>query len=102
MIPIRYTCTLFLSARKMIHCNCEIPKVIISSLDLLILIGTFAVQTDHAVDADLSRHVSGFMTWWKYSVNLAWLGFADVHSDITHYLINVGSKYMGADLNAVS
>ncbi|XP_056015772.1 uncharacterized protein LOC125675332 [Ostrea edulis] len=62
--------------------------------------GMFAVQTDHTVDADLSRHVSGFMTWWKYSVNLAWLGFADAHSDITHYFINVGSHYMGADLNA--
>ena len=62
----------------------------------------FAVQTDHAVDKELSRHVSGFMTWWKYAINLAWLGFSDAHSDITHYLVNVGSTYMGADLNAVS
>ncbi|XP_062606252.1 uncharacterized protein LOC134268062, partial [Saccostrea cucullata] len=62
--------------------------------------GMFAVQTDHAVDVELSRHVSGFMTWWKYAVNLAWLGFSDAHSDITHYFFNVGSSFMGADLNA--
>ena len=61
----------------------------------------FAVQTDHAVDKELSRYVSGFMTWWKYAINLAWLGFSDAHSEITHYLVNVGSTYMGTDLNAV-
>ncbi|XP_061176007.1 uncharacterized protein LOC133184958 [Saccostrea echinata] len=64
--------------------------------------GMFAIQTDHAVDEELSRHVSGFMTWWKYAVNLAWLGFSDAHSDITHYFVNIGSTYMGADLNAES
>ncbi|XP_078321865.1 uncharacterized protein LOC111103999 isoform X3 [Crassostrea virginica] len=63
--------------------------------------GMFAVQTDHAVDKELSRHVSGFMTWWKYAINLAWLGFSDAHSEITHYLVNVGSTYMGTDLNAI-
>ncbi|XP_062576068.1 uncharacterized protein LOC134237945 [Saccostrea cucullata] len=63
--------------------------------------GTFAIQTDHAVDVELSRHVSGFMTWSECEVNLAWLGFSDAHSDISHYFVNVGSTYMGDDLNAV-
>lgn len=63
--------------------------------------GTFAVQTDHAVDAALNRHVSGYMSWWKFGINLAWLGFVDAHSDIVHYFINIGSTFMGADLNAV-
>nr|XP_034332757.1 uncharacterized protein LOC105327902 isoform X2 [Crassostrea gigas] len=62
--------------------------------------GTFAVQTDHAVDAELNRHVSGYMSWWKFGINLAWLGFVDAHSDIVHYFINIGSTFMGADLNA--
>lgn len=63
--------------------------------------GTFAVQTDHAVDAELNRRVSGYMSWWKFGINLAWLGFVDAHSDIVHYFINIGSTFMGADLNAV-
>ncbi|XP_052707847.1 uncharacterized protein LOC128183063 isoform X2 [Crassostrea angulata] len=62
--------------------------------------GTFAIQTDHSVDKELERHVSGFMTWWKYAVNIAWLGFADAHCDIMNYFVNIGSAYMGADLNA--
>lgn len=61
--------------------------------------GMFAIKTDHA--AVLHRHIEGSMTWSKYAVNLAWLGFADIHSDVTHYFINIGSKYMSADLNAV-
>ena len=60
----------------------------------------FAIRTDHA--AELHRHVEGSMTWTNYAVNLAWLGFADIHSDVTHYFINIGSRYMSADLNAVS
>lgn len=59
----------------------------------------FAIKTDHA--AELSRHVEGSMTWTKYAVNLAWLGFSDIHSEVNHYFVNIGSKYMGADLNSV-
>ncbi|XP_078334035.1 uncharacterized protein LOC111124258 [Crassostrea virginica] len=59
--------------------------------------GMFAVQTDHA--ANLSRHSDSWMTWEKTAVNLAWLGFADLHSKISHYYINVGSKFMDSDLN---
>ena len=59
----------------------------------------FAVQTDHA--ANLSRHSDSWMTWEKTAVNLAWLGFADLHSKISHYYINVGSKFMDSDLNEV-
>eukprot|EP00105_Crassostrea_gigas_P011291 XP_011426884.1 PREDICTED: uncharacterized protein LOC105327902 [Crassostrea gigas] len=40
------------------------------------------------------------MSWWKFGINLAWLGFVDAHSDIVHYFINIGSTFMGADLNA--
>ncbi|XP_061176006.1 uncharacterized protein LOC133184957 [Saccostrea echinata] len=64
--------------------------------------GTFAIQTDHAVDIELSRHISGFMTWTEYDLNLAWLGFSDAHSDISHYFVNIGAFYMGDDLNAES
>jgi hypothetical protein len=63
-------------------------------------VGMFAIKTDHA--AVLHRHIDGSMTWSKYAVNLAWLGFADIHSDVTHYFINIGSRYMGDDLNGVS
>nr|XP_022322835.1 uncharacterized protein LOC111124268 [Crassostrea virginica] len=59
--------------------------------------GMFAVHTDHA--ASLSRHGDRWMTWEKTAVNLAWLGFADLHSKISHYFINVGSTFMGSDLN---
>lgn len=41
------------------------------------------------------------MSWWKFGINLAWLGFVDAHSDIVNYFINIGSTFMGADLNAV-
>lgn len=65
-----------------------------------VLTGMFAIHTDHA--AELPRRVSGWMTWSSYVIRLAWLGFADSHSDITHYFVNVGTTYMGADLNKVS
>lgn len=67
--------------------------------NLNVFVGMFAIRTDHA--AELHRHVEGSMTWTNYAVNLAWLGFADIHSDVTHYFINIGSRYMSADLNAV-
>ncbi|XP_055997828.1 uncharacterized protein LOC125647098 [Ostrea edulis] len=59
--------------------------------------GMFAVKTDHA--ANLTRHSDIWMTWEKTAINLAWLGFADLHSKISHYFINVGSTFMGNDLN---
>ena len=62
-------------------------------------LGMFAVHTDHA--ANLSRHGDRWMTWEKTAVNLAWLGFADLHSKISHYFINVGSTFMGSELNEV-
>ena len=62
-------------------------------------LGMFAVHTDHA--ANMSRHSDRWMTWEKTAVNLAWLGFADLHSKISHYFINVGSTFMGSDLNEV-
>ncbi|XP_067684738.1 uncharacterized protein [Haliotis asinina] len=58
--------------------------------------GALAVHTDHA--AGLSRHQWGWMTWNKTRLNLAWLGFSDLHSGITHYIITVGSTEFGTDL----
>ena len=54
------------------------------------------------------RYHSGWMTWLEDtrtltgSLALAWLGFADVHSGISHYLIPVGSSYGGSELTPVS
>lgn len=61
----------------------------------------FAINTDHAANPDLSRHSQGWMTWSRYAVNLAWLGFNDIHSGIHHYKISVGSTYTGDDLSKV-
>ncbi|XP_071082513.1 uncharacterized protein [Haliotis cracherodii] len=60
------------------------------------LTGALAVHTDHA--AGLSRHQSGWMTWNRTRLNLAWLGFSDLHSGITHYIITAGSAEFGTDL----
>eukprot|EP00058_Branchiostoma_floridae_P023180 XP_002608670.1 hypothetical protein BRAFLDRAFT_73893 [Branchiostoma floridae] len=65
-------------------------------------VGTFAVATDHVVD--LGRPVDGEMTYWQTDgsigphLRLAWLGFADPHSGIDHYLVTVGTSYSGSDL----
>ncbi|XP_046571088.1 LOW QUALITY PROTEIN: uncharacterized protein LOC124279320 [Haliotis rubra] len=58
--------------------------------------GVLAVQTDHA--AKLSRNQSSWMTWTRTSLSLAWLGFADLHSGIDHYITTVGSRPFAADL----
>ncbi|CAG2247187.1 unnamed protein product [Mytilus edulis] len=60
--------------------------------------GTFAVATDHAVNHDLARKEDGWMAWETYAVYLAWLGFSDIHSQIDHYMVTVGSSYMAKDL----
>ncbi|XP_076113973.1 uncharacterized protein LOC143082259 [Mytilus galloprovincialis] len=62
--------------------------------------GMYAITTDHAADPELLRHAAGWMLWSQRAVNLAWLGFSDLHSDIDHYKVAVGSTYMGQDLNA--
>jgi len=61
----------------------------------------FAIKTDHSVEPELARHSHGWMTWFQNTVNLAWLGFSDVHSGIDHYRISVGKTYMEHDLNKV-
>ena len=61
----------------------------------------FAITTDHAADPELLRHATGWMFWSQRAVNLAWLGFSDLHSDIDHYKVAVGSIYMGQDLSEV-
>ncbi|XP_071123054.1 uncharacterized protein [Mytilus edulis] len=61
--------------------------------------GMFAITTDHAADPELLRHATGWMFWSQRAVNLAWLGFSDLHSDIDHYKVAVGSIYMGQDLS---
>ena len=61
----------------------------------------FAIKTDHSVEPELARHSHDWMTWFQNNVNLAWLGFSDVHSGIDHYRISVGKTYMEHDLNKV-
>ncbi|XP_053401094.1 uncharacterized protein LOC123523194 isoform X2 [Mercenaria mercenaria] len=61
--------------------------------------GTFAVNTDHA--AMLNRQPGQYMVWTPISISLAWLGFEDAHSEIESYSINIGSQYMGNDLNEI-
>ena len=41
------------------------------------------------------------MKWTTIFINLAWLGFEDLHSDIHSYTVNFGSHFMGDDLNEV-
>ena len=60
----------------------------------------FAVNTEHAVKLD--REPNGYMTWSILSVKLSWLGFEDFHSGISYYVINIGSMFMGNDLNKVN
>ena len=62
--------------------------------------GMFAINTDHA--ANLQRQPEDWMKWSIYNVDLAWLGFSDIHSGIKFYKINIGSTYMGSDLNKVT
>ena len=61
----------------------------------------FAITTDHAAEPDLLRHEHSWMTWSRNAVYLAWLGFSDLHSQIHHYMVAVGSTYMGNDLSKV-
>ncbi|XP_022103276.1 uncharacterized protein LOC110986013 isoform X2 [Acanthaster planci] len=50
------------------------------------------------------RYHSGWMTWLEDtststgSLALAWLGFSDVHSGISHYLVSVGRTHGGSEL----
>ncbi|KAI0239584.1 hypothetical protein LSAT2_009684 [Lamellibrachia satsuma] len=57
--------------------------------------GSFAVETDHA--AALTRHRPGWMTYENNSLNLAWLGFSDAHSDVMTYYVSVGTKFGNLD-----
>ena len=68
---------------------------------LFSILGMFALTTDHAADLDLARHSEGWMIWTSNAVYLAWLGFSDVHSQIDHYRVTVGSSYMATDLTKV-
>lgn len=59
----------------------------------------FAIHTNHA--ADLQRHIDGFIFWSRNAVFLSWIGFSDIHSGISHYVLTIGSTYMATDLNKV-
>ncbi|XP_076075248.1 uncharacterized protein LOC143046131 isoform X2 [Mytilus galloprovincialis] len=61
--------------------------------------GMFAVSTHHA--ANLQRHTIGSMSWSEYRINVALLGFNDLHSGIDKYYVSVGSEFMAFDLNKV-
>ncbi|KAL3873929.1 hypothetical protein ACJMK2_037006, partial [Sinanodonta woodiana] len=75
--------------------NCTLSGILIDSSPPKP--GTFAISTDHA--SQPQREPEGWMTWSVFYINLAWLGFTDIHSGIDTYLVNVGSTYMGSDLN---
>ncbi|KAK3101347.1 hypothetical protein FSP39_002877 [Pinctada imbricata] len=62
--------------------------------------GMFAINTDHAVNHELQRQTEdSWMTWSTFAINLAWLGFADLHSEIDYYMVYVGSSFMSTDVN---
>ncbi|XP_022105050.1 uncharacterized protein LOC110986986 isoform X2 [Acanthaster planci] len=83
-------------------------------------VGSFAVGTESAANLERrhidwigptepdqtnsQRHLRDWMTWIKDTSNttgslaLAWLGFADVHSGISHYFVSVGRTYGGLQL----
>ncbi|XP_002736788.1 uncharacterized protein LOC100378079, partial [Saccoglossus kowalevskii] len=92
---------------KVISCNRA--KLCTSSISQGLLVdstpptvGMFAVDTEHA--ADLARHRDGWMTYNlaqasnPAQINIAWLGFADIHSGISNYFITVGTYFSGNDL----
>ncbi len=67
--------------------------------------GVFAVRDDHTTGVEI--HLDGWMTWavgndGNCVLNLAWFGFTDRHSEISHYYLIVGSQYNLADLTDVS
>ncbi|XP_072048762.1 uncharacterized protein [Amphiura filiformis] len=67
-------------------------------------VGIFATRNDHTTD--LESHLDGWMTWGKDDnncvLNLAWFGFNDVHSGISHYFLRVGSEFNAGDLTNVT
>ncbi|XP_070573612.1 uncharacterized protein [Ptychodera flava] len=92
---------------KVIACNgaklcsmSESPGILVDSSPPSV--GTFAVATDHA--AGLSRHRQSWMTYLQgqgsetAKVNLAWLGFVDIHSGIRHYFVTLGTSFAARDL----
>ncbi|XP_060084880.1 uncharacterized protein LOC132564227 [Ylistrum balloti] len=62
--------------------------------------GMFSIKTNHA--SDINREVPNSMTWTSRALYLSWIGFADLHSEVSHYLVNVGKTYMASDLNKVT
>ncbi|XP_072048763.1 uncharacterized protein [Amphiura filiformis] len=67
-------------------------------------VGIFATRNDHTTG--LESHLDGWMTWAKEDnicvLNLAWFGFNDVHSGISHYFLRVGSEFNAGDLTDVT
>ena len=67
----------------------------------MVILGTFASNTDHAVSHKLDRQPENWMVWERSNIHLAWLGFSDIHSGIQETHINIGSSFMASDLNEV-
>ena len=90
-------------------------------------VGAFAISTSHVMDSTLqeSRNADDFMTYTQVvhqeteiifneitnqteevvtveyapaQLHLAWIGFADPHSDIDFYTITIGHTYRGNDM----
>ncbi|XP_033751510.1 LOW QUALITY PROTEIN: uncharacterized protein LOC117335547 [Pecten maximus] len=62
--------------------------------------GMFSIKTNHA--SQINREVPNSMTWTSRALFLSWIGFADLHSEVSYYLVNVGSSYMNTDLNKIT
>lgn len=66
--------------------------------------GYFAVRSDSVANLSQSRTVPGGMTWRNRpnrdlaELNLAFLGFSDVHSGIAEYWAMVGTQLSGSEL----
>ncbi|CAG2197001.1 unnamed protein product [Mytilus edulis] len=89
---------------KLIVCNgaqicteTETDKILVDSTPPSA--GMFAISTSHA--ANLQRHTQGWMTWSDYRLNIALLGFIDLHTDIDKYYVSVGRDFMTDNLNKV-
>ena len=91
--------------------GCDLAGLCVSSSTGSVLVdssppidGYFAVASGSVANLTSARTVPGGMTWRNIPdtatalLNLAFLGFSDVHSQVVEYWATVGSKFSGADL----
>lgn len=91
--------------------GCDLAGLCVSSVTGPVLVdssppidGYFAVASGSVANLTSVRTVPGGMTWRNFpdmataQLNLAFLGFSDVHSQVAEYWATVGSRFSGADL----